>query len=192
VWITNGKKQIRIDKDDLNKYVKLGWTKGICQKTTIGYVKLTNGTNNIAINPNNLEQIKHYLENGWKKGVTRIIKKHIWVNNGKQSKMILESELDKYLSEGWTKGRLKKDMPIHKPNIKIVSKNGIAIQINESDLQKYLDDGWAKGNCNINPVTNNGKIVINKDGKNKFIYPDDLQKYLDDGWAKGKIKKQKV
>ena len=189
VWITNGKKQIRISKDELDKYVKLGWTTGICQKTTKGYVKLTNNIDNISVDPNNIEQINHYLGLGWKYGVTRDVQKHIWINDTINSKMILYSELQKYLDEGWVKGRLKKDMPAHKPNIKIVSKNGIAIQINESDLQKYLDDDWVKGNCNINPVTNNGKIVINKDGKNKFIYPNELQKYLDEGWVKGKLKK---
>ena len=189
MWITNGKKQIRINKDELDKYIKLGWTTGICQKTTKGYIKLTNNIDNISVNPNNIEQINHYLSLGWKYGITRDVQKHIWINDTFTSKMILYSDLQKYLDNGWVKGRLKKDMPTHKQNIKIVSKNGVAIQINESDLQKYLDNGWVKGNCNINPVTNNGKIVINKDGKNKFIYPDELQNYLDGGWIKGKIKK---
>ena len=129
VWITNGKKQIRINKDELDKYVKLGWTVGICQKTTKGYIKLTNNIDNVSIDPNNIEQINHYLSLGWKYGITRDVQKHIWINDTFNSKMILYS-----------------------------------------DLQKYLDEGWVKGNCNINAVTNNGKIVINKDGKNKFIY----------------------
>ena len=182
-------KQKFVLESELDKYLSEGWVKGICQKTTKGYVKLTNNINNVAINPDNVEQLNYYLSNGWKEGCTRNIKKRIWVNNTILSKMILESELDKYLSEGWVKGRLSEHMPIRKQNIMLVSKNGIAKQIYKSELDKYLSEGWVKGNCNINPITNNGKIVINKDGKNKFIYPQDLQKYLDEGWVRGKIKK---
>ena len=192
IWVNNGVNQIRINESELDKYLSEGWTKGICQKTTKGYVKLTNNINNVAVNPDNVEQLNYYLSNGWKEGCTRNIKKRIWINNTILSKMILESELDKYLSEGWTKGRLAKHMPKRKLNIILVSKNGIAKQICKSELDKYLSEGWTKGNCNINPVTNNGKIVINKDGSNKFIKPENLDRYLSEGWTKGKIKKQKV
>ena len=191
IWINNGINQIRINESELDKYLSEGWVKGICQKTTKGYVKLTNNINNVAINPDNVEQLNYYLSNGWKEGCTRNIKKRIWINNTILSKMILESELDKYLSEGWVKGRLSEHMPIRKQNIMLVSKNGIAKQIYKSELDKYLSEGWVKGNCNINPITNNGKIVINKNCVNKFINPDELDKYLSEGWVKGKIKRQK-
>ena len=71
----------------------------------------------------------------------------------------------------------------------LYQKNGIAKQIYKNEFDKYIKDGWVKGNCNINPVTNNGKIVINNGNINKFINPNDLDKYLSEGWVKGKIKK---
>ena len=189
VWVNNGDKQIRISKSELDKYLSEGWVKGICQKTTLGYVKLTNGIENVSIDPNNIEQMEHYIDNGWVKGISRNVKKHIWINDTNISKMILLSELDKYLSEGWVKGRLKNDMPKREIGIVIVSKDGIAKQIHNSQLSEYISNGWKRGNCNINPITNNGKLVVNKNGNNKFIKPEELDKYLSEGWVKGKVKK---
>ena len=189
IWINKNDKQIRINEENLDKYLSEGWIKGVCQKTTKGYVKLTNGINNVSIDPNNIEEINYYLNLGWNYGVSRIVKKHIWINDLKNSKMILEEDLDNYLSEGWVKGRLKEHMPKKKENIIVISKNGIAKQIYKNEFDKYIKDGWVKGNCNIKPVTNNGKIVINNGNINKFINPNDLDKYLSDGWVKGKIKK---
>ena len=189
IWINNDIQQIRISESELDKYLSEGWVKGVCQKTTKGYIKLTNGIDNVSINPNNLEQLNHYLNNGWSEGCTRHVKKHIWINNALQSKMILKSELDKYLLDGWTIGRLNVHMPNKKQNIVIVSKNGIAKQISKSDLNFYISNGWIRGNCNINPITNKGKIVVNKNGINKFVKSEDLDTYLAEGWIKGKIRK---
>ena len=80
-------------------------------------------------------------------------------------------------------------MPNKKQNIVIVSKNGIAKQISKSDLNFYISNGWIRGNCNINPITNKGKIVVNKNGINKFVKSEDLDTYLAEGWIKGKIRK---
>ena len=182
-------KQKFISESELDKYLSEGWVKGVCQKTTKGYIKLTNGIDNVSINPNNLEQLNHYLNNGWSEGCTRHVKKHIWINNALQSKMILKSELDKYLLTGWTIGRLNIHMPNKKQNIVIVSKNGIAKQISKSDLNFYISNGWIRGNCNINPITNKGKTVVNKNGINKFVKSEDLDNYLAEGWIKGKIRK---
>jgi hypothetical protein len=190
IWITNGHNQIRINKDDLDKYLSEGWYVGICQKTTKGYIKLTNGSENVSIDPCKTEQIKYYLDLGWTYGVSREVAKHVWINNTIKSKMILKSDIDKYLSEGWVKGRAQNDMPERKQNVAVVSKNGKAIQINKDDLDKYLSEGWLRGNCNINPITNNGKTVVNKDGINKFVKLDDLDKYLSEGWVRGKINKK--
>ena len=190
IWITNGHNQIRINKKDLDKYLSEGWYVGICQKTTKGYIKLTNGSENVSIDPCKTEQIKYYLDLGWTYGVSREVTKHVWINNTVGSKMILESDLDKYLSKGWIRGRAQNDMPERKQNVAVVSKNGKAIQINKEDLDKYLSEGWVRGNCNINPITNNGKTVVNKNGVNKFVKLEDLDKYLSEGWVKGKLKKQ--
>ena len=187
--IKKNNKQKFVIKSELDKYLSEGWVKGVCQKTTLGYIKLTNGIENVSIDPNNTEQIEHYIDNGWVKGISRNVKKHIWVNNTNTSKMILLSELDKYLSEGWAKGRLKNDMPKRKIGVVVVSKDGIAKQIHNSQLSEYISNGWKRGNCNINPITNNGKLVVNKNGNNKFIKPEELDKYLSEGWAKGRVKK---
>ena len=190
--IKKNNKQKFIYEDDLDRYLSEGWYVGICQKTTKGYIKLTNGSENVSIDPCKTEQIKYYIDLGWTYGVSREVAKHVWINNTIESKMILESDLDKYLSEGWVQGRAQNDMPKRKRNVAVVSKNGKAIQINKDDLDKYLSEGWVRGNCNINPITNNGKTVVNKDGINKFVKLDDLDKYLSEGWVKGKINKKSL
>ena len=106
---------------------------------------------------------------------------HKIINNIVVSKYVYESDIQKYLDEGWVKG--SNDHSIL-GKIKII-RNNDCIVINPNELQKYLDEGWVRGS---KPSTV-GKTVISKDGKNKFIYPDELQKYLDEGWVKGKIKK---
>ena len=189
VWLTNGNTQKRVCEQDIEEYISKGWVKGTCQKSTKGYIKLTNGTENVSIDPTHTEEINYYLSNGWSYGLSRVIRKHVWVNNGINSKMILLTDVDKYAQNGWILGRLKKDMPPKIPNIVIVSKDGIAKQILKTELDAYLSDGWKRGNCNIHPATNTGKIVIHKDNKNKFIYPSELDEYLSNGWTKGKCKK---
>ena len=189
VWLTDGKNQKRVHKQYIEEYISKGWTIGTCQKSTKGYIKLTNGVENVSIDPNHTEQINYYLSKGWVYGITRSVRKHIWVNNGIESKMILMTDIDKYTQDGWVTGRLKKDMPTKIPNVVIVSKDGVAKQISKIELDEYLSNGWKRGNCNINPVTNNGKIVIHKNNQNKFIYPSELDEYLSNGWTKGKCKK---
>ena len=190
VWINNGIEQQRIAVSDLDKYLSEGWVKGTCQKTTKGYIKLTNGINSISIDPNNIEQIKHYKELGWIEGITRNWKKRIWVNNGKTSNMILLSDLDKYLSEGWVKGRLKENLCSGTKGTVAINKDGVVLYIYKADLDKYLSEGWVKGNPKINSDTNSGKIVLNNGTITKFINKSDLDKYLSEGWVKGKIVKK--
>ena len=188
--IKKDNKQKFIYEEDLDKYLSEGWVVGICQKTTKGYIKLTNGSENVSIDPCKTEQIKYYIDLGWTYGVSREVTKHVWINNTIESKMILKSDLNKYLSKGWLQGRAQNDMPKRKQNVAVVSKNGKAIQINKDDIDKYLSEGWVRGNCNINPITNNGKTVVNKDGINKFVKLEDLDKYLLEGWVRGKINKK--
>lgn len=90
--------------------------------------------------------------NDWAQGT-------IWINNGNQTKMIHPDQLDKYISQGWVRGRLRM-----------------------SEEQKKKIGDAVRGHT----AQNKGTIVINKNGIEKFILPDDIDTYLNDGWDRGR------
>ena len=166
-------------ESELQKYLDEGWVKGGLPIACKGNIRIINNdkTKEKFVKP---QELQKYLDEGWVKG--RIQTGRIHICRGLyEHKMVYPNELQKYLDEGWVKG--SNDLSIL-GKIKII-RNNDCIVINPNELQKYLDEGWVKGS---KPTTAD-KIVVNKDGKNKFIYPNYLQKYLDDGWVKGKIKK---
>lgn len=69
-----------------------------------GMIWITNGSEEVKINPNDIDKYK-----GYHKGrLPSSSKMRIWVNNGVQNKRIFESELDEFISNGWNKGQHKR------------------------------------------------------------------------------------
>jgi hypothetical protein len=61
---------------------------------------------------------------------------------------INKNDLDKYVSDGWTKGRIitnKENIIKANNGRRHIWKDGICTQVYEKNLQKYLDDGWVIG-----------------------------------------------
>lgn len=86
-WINKDNNSIRIKKEELDKYLSDGWVKGR---------KLTeNQLNNVRKKINNIPTENRPAYNT------------IWIYNDnlKKSIYVKKEELDKYLSEGWIKGR---------------------------------------------------------------------------------------
>ena len=71
-----------------------------------------------------------------------------WITKDGENKKINKDELDNFICDGWTKGRvIKNKEKIIKSNSgrRHIWKDGVCTQIYEKDLQKYLDDGWVIG-----------------------------------------------
>lgn len=116
----------------------------------------------------NSKLLEYYLQNGWKKcGIKRI-----WVTDkdNKNVKYILDTELEKYLKDGWHTGSIKAR------NRTFIKKGNMQKFILNIFIDQYINDGW-----NIHHP-HEGKIVIEKNRKRKFIYKEYLNDYLNEGW----------
>ena len=124
IWITNG------SEDKL-----------ILATETIpdGYV--AGRSKNIPVNTHTEE---------FRKSVSERRKNSCYVWKGDIScKEIKKDELEKYLSDGWNKGKKPGTSTsrkgIKQPKMAWVSKDGKALKIREADLEKYLQDGFHMG-----------------------------------------------
>lgn len=103
----------------------------------------------------------------------------IWVNDGKKNKRIQQSELNKFISDGYNVGRLFGD---HMKN-RIYINNGTNVKsIIESELNLYKSNGWVVGRLNGNVI---GTKNITKNGINKKVSIDLVEQFLKDGWTLG-------
>ena len=106
IWVSKDNKQMRISEEDIDKYINEGWSRGICQSTTKGYVRITNGSSDKNIHPENKQELEWHLSNGWELGsCSKTTSKKIWISLGKDTIMINPNELDEYLKNGWVRGR---------------------------------------------------------------------------------------
>lgn len=113
-----------------------------------------------------------------------INKGKVYINKDKKNKRISPDDIDEYVSRGWAVGRYQRPL-----NIKRMynSNTGELKNVDISEVDKYKLDGWLLG-CNYS--TNNGRIYITKNKKNKMIKPDELDFYIKNGWRKGMYNKK--
>jgi len=138
-WVTNGKKSICIKKENLESYIKNGWSRGrhsyfseatkklmsISAKnkpkmTSITLNKLSRlSKNTVWINNRIINKmvkkykIKQYLKDGWIKGKIGAKEKH-WMNDGNKNKAVHYSKINEFLSNGWMKGPKKMELKAEK------------------------------------------------------------------------------
>ena len=96
--------------------------------------------------------------------------------------MVPLEKIEEYKQKGWVlqskcKGRISPTK-----NLTHIKKDEKEIMVPTAELQKYLDAGWVRGRI-VSPC--GGKIMIYKDGIDKYCSGEELQKYLDAGWVKG-------
>lgn len=118
-----------------------------------------------------------------------------WLCNYELNKTIKvkKENLQKYLDEGWIKGRII-DTKNHysSKDCLYVKKDGIKKRINKFELQDYLNKGWSWGNKkkeqkNINKCY---ILIYNEETGEKIkINKNELQKYLNKGWIQKTNKK---
>jgi hypothetical protein len=100
-------KQVRVHKDkicisinegQLQEYLNNGWFRGSNVKPLLGRITVNNGINNKFIKE---EQVKKFLEMGWKLGLYKKRGLSLLVHKDSIRKRIFKTDLPKYLAEGW-------------------------------------------------------------------------------------------
>lgn len=85
------------------------------------------------------DETDFYLINGWKFGHRN--SGSTFINNGKISKSVLQSDLEKFLDSGWILGRLKSEQP---KKVWINNKEVCKI-VPEVELDNFRNQGWELG-----------------------------------------------
>lgn len=110
VWITDGNKEYRMNKEEAESYLKDGWKRGRLKgipfnglhNTQQDKVWMNNNIKSIFVKK---EEILNFISKGYVLGRTL---SQVWVNNSVQEKYILSSKLQDYLNDNWVRGRLKR------------------------------------------------------------------------------------
>jgi hypothetical protein len=106
VWIHKGNEKKMILPSELNLYINDGWIKGLPKSFTQGKVWIYHSNLN-EYSLCELSELPTKVANGWIKQKWAPVKKGVtWVNNGTANLRIDKSELNTYISTGWTKGML--------------------------------------------------------------------------------------
>lgn len=137
----------------------------------------------------------------------------IYIIKDNVEKRIKPEELENYLSNGWTKGRLKERTAFHIEGIKAntgirkINKNGVNKNVPKGEVDKWLAEGWKLGSIeNRQPWSeerkkengkriaelHTGRKIINNGIKNKSVKKEEVIEYLKNGWVLGKLPVGKV
>jgi len=129
----------------------------------------------------------------------------IWVNNGKEQRLIKINEI----SDGWIVGTLqkgKKTASSHNKTLWICNvEKKENRRIFEHELEKYSDNGWVLGRLKLGkyqkskkqrkivlPDLKNYRWICNEVEKlNKRVPKNDVIKFLENGWTIGRLKLKK-
>lgn len=108
----------------------------------------------------------------------------IHINDGVRNKLVFPSQLDIFLSKGWTIGETNKS-----------TKGKIVVHLKDEErfiypeeLNDYLSNGWTKGGKSRNLGAKSfakNQIWVFKEDRQIRIEPKDLDEYLKNGWSKG-------
>ena len=134
------------------------------------------------------------------KGITSTLGK-VWVNKGNKDTFIDMDDLDRYLSDGWSKGRIhgtghaqseeaRKNISEAKKDMCYISNDTVAAKaVPLSELDTYLANGWTRGRrdgTSRKGIKQPPMAWVNKDGEFKKIRQADLEKYYAEGWKRGR------
>ena len=179
-WINDGSNDYLVFTKDLNNILNSNKYKGklflgkINEYFKKGKIMMHLEENIIIVDPS--EENK-YLDLGYLRGFpeSSSCKGRIHVNNGKFHKMIKKSELNDYINNGYTIGKLGKTT-----GDKVwVNKDNKSTLIDKSFVDHYLNElGYSKGRL--------PKMWVTNGITDKGIYPDELAKYESLGFRKGR------
>lgn len=130
-----------------------------------GTVTVTDGNITRYVLPS---EVSEYEKRGWTRGISekrrrRLQESHtglvspclgrICIHKGEKELKVRESELQRYLDEGWSRGRKESFVGVYRRQMigktnagKVrVNRDGVGKLVLKSDLQRYLDEGWKLG-----------------------------------------------
>jgi len=188
VYMYNDTEVIEIEKYLICTYKEKGYLVGKGKKnglyagSTKDTIWMNNDIDTILVSKNELTA---YLDKGYVRGSLKL-QNRVSIHNDTKSKKVKLSDLDSYLSNGFSLGTGKTN---HMINKKWLQKEDLFKAVPIEEVQTYLDDGWYYGR----PIRASlNKIWINKDGiELTYIDLDELPKYLELGWHSGKVKDSK-
>lgn len=131
----------------------------------------------------------------FRKRISENLRGSCFVTKGSVNKCIEPEELDKYLSEGWSKGiniSPERDRQKRENLAKAISgrkhiyKKNLSKMIPEGEVEAYVAKGWTVGRRFSKKGSPKGRKYINKGGLNKIVRDYELEKYLSEGWVIGK------
>lgn len=160
----------RINKELLEEYFLLGWSRGYPQsvknkisethkvrpnKNTLGKKSIYKGDLMKKVNPSELSE---YLNNGWELGIPPNLKnkiknavdstiskkgKTVWIHNENECRLIQQNDLSSYLNCGWYRGMGKQTNSTK--GYKWMHKNGERIRVSSNKINEYINNGWELG-----------------------------------------------
>jgi len=189
ILVNNGEisKFLNLEIYDLNEWLisNPDWVVGSCGSTsTKEKICCTNGEDNIFIDKIDLEYF--LIDNpDWYIG-SKIKNKFVSIYKENIIKRVLKTEVDKFISEGWDKGRKPESEHLTKKiKISIIHRE-LCLQmiIYEELFLDYEKDGWEITPPNFGV----GEFYcwVNKDNFIEKIKLIDLNNYLRNGWSKGR------
>ena len=186
-----------IHRDELDNYISLGYVRGRPKSISN---KIGDSLRGKSLSPNTIDKLKEAHKGS------------VIICMGDQEKHIHTSELDKYLTDGWTLGRSSKSKhaissgSVGKPGTfsgkehtdearakigiknsggKYVHKGDVVKHISIEDVDAYLEDGWVIGNSN-NGSKKGSKCWVTNGVDNKLIKVEEVDEYILDGWTHGR------
>lgn len=186
-YINNGVENKRIKNQDLQLYIDNGWIKG-----RIKYKRKS---------PTNQTRMKISQSNKGRKasqGSINFFKnnKHYWLSKNNKTIQVFEKDLQKYLDEGWIRGRhcLKKEKS---EKVCYFSNNNLYVEVPLKQKAPYESHGWiecteTEYNTRIKNKQQNTlfKYWVNKDNKSFRICEQQKDIYLELGFKLGRGKRR--
>ena len=135
-----------------------------------------------------IDELPIYLSQGWELGtdiVTRSNTGMIWVTDGINNQMILESDLCNLDLNVWHRGMTKPK------GLKVwIHKEQQCKKVCKTEVDKYLSSGWELGS-NVCTKGNTGKVTITDGIHNRMIPISELSS-ITAPWRRGQTKKHRV
>lgn len=151
-WVNNGEDSLCVLKSELDNYLSSGYEIGsLFNKGKPAYNKGVP------------------MKNEQKEKLSAAITGRKWVNNGKEQKQVKPEEIDEYLSNGYSLGRIRTGKPAW--NKGIACAESTKSKLREHALQH---------------------IMVHNDIETIYILREDLDKYLELGYIKGHNKRKKI
>lgn len=216
VWIRNIElnENLRVKKDQVQIYLSIpGWELGQLPRKHPKLPILSEKFQNYRIIcRDGIEkhvpywEVDAYLLDGWQLGSKKSLAKTLWHNVMKNAKWmhkdnlfeqkVLNEDIETYLADGWTFGRLFHAHNIHQKcpehvkayfkllwiGSKFMNDGTITRQILKKDIELFLALGWKFGGLN-----NQNRIHVNNGQITHFVKREDLDKYLENGFKLGRL-----